>query len=191
MMNGSSHDWKFTAISRYTSTTAKINPEAKPEERRLHRLVLAPQGQRRPTRQARLLVPHDLLDFRTDAAQIAPIDVGVDIEDRGHVVVIDYDRTVAAFHVHQIRQKLSRTAGHRTRVAVGLRDAARRGPTEALPAAAAPASEPGVVSDTALVAGGHRRPQQVIERVDSILRCLHADVVADTRRVFSQKLGAT
>ncbi len=26
MMNGSSHDWKLTAISRYTSTTAKTIP---------------------------------------------------------------------------------------------------------------------------------------------------------------------
>ena len=30
MMNGSSHDWKFTTISKYTSTTARIRPNARP-----------------------------------------------------------------------------------------------------------------------------------------------------------------
>ena len=30
MMNGSSHDWKFTTISRYTSTMATPSPAASP-----------------------------------------------------------------------------------------------------------------------------------------------------------------
>ena len=29
MMNGSSHDWKFTTISRYTRVTARIRPSAR------------------------------------------------------------------------------------------------------------------------------------------------------------------
>jgi hypothetical protein len=28
MISGSNHDWKFTAISKYTSTTASSMPEA-------------------------------------------------------------------------------------------------------------------------------------------------------------------
>src|ERR1019366_9071942 len=74
----------------------------------------------------RRLVLYDLLDFRTDTAQIAPRYIRVDIEHRSDVVMIhDYGR-IAALHRDQVRQKL-RVAGHRARVAVSLRSAAGGG----------------------------------------------------------------
>ena len=51
MMNGSSHDWKFTAISRYTSTTAKTMPSPRRKNDDLHGLDLAAQLERRAARQ--------------------------------------------------------------------------------------------------------------------------------------------
>src|SRR5205814_774966 len=78
----------------------------------------------RTARQIRLFFLQDLLDFAANASQIAAVDVGVHVEYRGDVVVIDDDRTVAALHVNQIRQELRGPAVHRARVAVGLRDAA-------------------------------------------------------------------
>ena len=55
MMNGSSHDWKFTAISRYTSTTAKIMPKPRRKKDDLHGLDLAAQLERGAARQVRPL----------------------------------------------------------------------------------------------------------------------------------------
>ena len=51
MMKGSSQDWKFTHISRYTSTTATSHSQAQAEEGRLHGFVLAAQVERGAARQ--------------------------------------------------------------------------------------------------------------------------------------------
>ena len=95
---------------------------------------------------------HDLLDLAADAAQIAAIDVGVDIEDRRDVVVIDDDRAVAALR----RPPDSTAAASPFGIAPGFPYAcdAPLGdePTEAFPAADAPASDPAVVVFTAFVA---------------------------------------
>ena len=63
-------------------------------------------SKRRAARQFRFLFAHDLPHFRADAAQIAPVDIGVDIEHRPDVIVVhDYGR-VRPLHADQIRKQL-------------------------------------------------------------------------------------
>ncbi len=97
-MNGSSHDWKLTAISRYTSTTAKISPS--PSRKNDVRMVVTwpRRSMRGAARQSLRNVAHDLLDGRANASQIAPVHVGIDVEDRLHVVVIHNLGRHAALH---------------------------------------------------------------------------------------------
>ena len=65
MMNGSTQDWKFTVISRYTSTTAKIMPKRQTEEGGLHGVHLAAQG--RGTCRAAGAPSSSRMIFRTSA----------------------------------------------------------------------------------------------------------------------------
>ena len=82
MMNGSTQDWKFTVISRYTSTTAKIMP--RPRRKNDDRMVsyLAAQVEGYAAGQMRLLLLHDFFHFRANAPQIAAVDIGVHVENR-------------------------------------------------------------------------------------------------------------
>ena len=72
-------------------------PEAEAEEGRLHGFDLATQIERGAARQMLGLFGHDLFDFVADAAEIAAVDIGIDIEHGPDVVVVDDDGRDAAF----------------------------------------------------------------------------------------------
>ncbi len=71
MMKGSTQDWKFTTISKYTKITEKINPIAKSRERRLHRVDLPANGHRCAPRKLAFVLPYHLDHVRRYPAQIA------------------------------------------------------------------------------------------------------------------------
>ena len=145
MMNGSSHDWKFTAISRYTSTTAKTmpNPRRKKEDCMVstcpRKASVVPRGR------CACLLLHDLLHVR---CRRRPDRGGRRWRTRrkpAHVVMVDDHRGVTALHGHQVRQQLR--AARRSRP--DFRTPARRRwatRPRSVPALAMPACEPGSCS---------------------------------------------
>ncbi len=140
--------------------------------------ILAAQGERGAARQMGALLLHDFFHLRAHAAQIAPVHVGVHIKNRPHVVVVDDHRRGAALNRHQVGEKL-RAARHRAGVSVGLRGAAGRGADGSIPCRgrAGLRTRRGGIDHV----GGHRdrRAQQRIQRIDPVLRRLHANVVVD------------
>ena len=122
------------------------------------------------------------LDCPANASQVAAIDVGIDVEHRRHIVVIDDDRAVAARHIDETRQELSGPARHRSRVAIRLRNAAWRRPDRRVSGRRHAGERPGRRLRDRARRRSHRRSQQLVQRVEAILRRLDADVVADAGR---------
>src|SRR5579883_2587242 len=124
----------------------------------------------------RLLFAHELQDFRADAAQIAPVHVGEYVEHRPDVVMVDDDRHVGAVHRSQVGEQL-RAARGRAWIAVCLRVAARRCANRCGSGGrcAGERARRGGVDGAAR--GRDRCAEQGIERIDAVLRRLHADVV--------------
>ena len=95
MMNGSSHDWKFTTISRYTSTMANARPASSPKYELLHRLDLSAHAHEAvPRGRDFSLSRHNFIDVSADRTKIAALHVAVDIERAADVVVM----SPPAFH---------------------------------------------------------------------------------------------
>ena len=182
MMNGSSQDWKFTVISRYTRTTAKIipNPRRKKDDCMVstcpRRANDVPRG--RCGSSSRMIFSH----FRADAAQIPPVDIGIHIKHRPDVVVVDDHRRVASVAPMTRFESSCVLPAIGSGISVGLGRAARRGADEALPAAgrARLRTRRGAVHGAGR--RRNRRAQQRVQGIDPVLRRLHADVVVDAVR---------
>ena len=101
------------------------HPQAQAEERRLHGLDLSAQIERRAARQMRLFLAHDLPHFRAHAAQVPPVHIGIHVEDRPHVVVVDDHGHVGTLHRDQVGEKL-RAVRRGAGISVGLGRAVRR-----------------------------------------------------------------
>ena len=104
--------------------------------------ILAAQLERGAARQFGVELVHDLLDAGADAAQVAAVHVGVHVEHRLHVVVVDDLRRHAAADVDQIGKQL-RAARRRARIAVGERSLVGPGADAGIDALAEPASDVG------------------------------------------------
>ena len=106
MMNGSSHDWKFTTITKYTSSTANTSPTPSPiNELRMvetcprvsMKLPLGSLGVNSASTR-----PHRC----ATAAQVAILHVGVDVVERLHVVVIDHRGRGVALQLRHVGEQL-------------------------------------------------------------------------------------
>ncbi len=101
MMNGSSQDWKFTTMRRYTSKMEQ-HPQPEADERVSHRLHLAPDVVLFGAGAAEAV--HHLLDIRRHAAQVPAIRVRENVEQRLDVVAIHQCGRLRPVHRHQVVQ---------------------------------------------------------------------------------------
>ena len=120
----------------------------------------------------------DLLDSRAHAAEIAAVHIGVDVDHRLHVVVVDDCRGDAAAHGDHIGEQL-RTARSRAGVAVGGGCLVRTGADSGV-------GRVGRTGGRGRGGGVHgaegradRRTQHRVQRIHAVLRRLHGDAVAD------------
>ena len=87
--NGSSHDWKLTTMSRYTSRMDSGQAAEQADVGASHGLALPAQDEVRAARQLLLVLVDDLLHRARHSAQVGAFDVGENVEHRLHVVVAD------------------------------------------------------------------------------------------------------
>src|ERR1019366_3933859 len=129
----------------------------------------------------------DLLHAGTNAAEVAAVNIGVDIDHGSHVVVIDNLRGGAASHGDHIREQLG-AAGRGAGIAVGRGSLVRAGADSGVGRVGGTGG--GCLRGGVDAAEGHAqgRAQQRVERIVAILRGLHVDAVADARAPV-EKLG--
>src|SRR5207247_10553093 len=87
--------------------------EAQANEGGVHALDLAAHGDRVTGRQLGSELGRDLLDGGGDAAKVAVLHVGIDVEDRLHVRVADGGRNLPALEGGQVAEELGRARGAR------------------------------------------------------------------------------
>ena len=89
----------------------------------------------------RFFLAHDAFYIASDAAEVAPVHIGIHVVDGPHIVVIHNDRSVGPLDTDQVGKQLS-AARHGPGISVRLRGTAGSGgDRSALPPAAAPACE--------------------------------------------------
>ncbi len=99
MMSGSTHDWKFTTISRYTSTIAIATPTPRPKNELRIVCTCAAHDDLVAARQWRAPPSTSCVDLSRDAAQIAFLDAHEEVDDGPDVVVRDDGELVFRLHV--------------------------------------------------------------------------------------------
>ena len=106
MMNGSSQDWKFTTISKYTSRIAISSPMPSP----INDECMVLTWPRTTIRVPRGRCPVNWLEnfgrIGGHPAQVAPLGAGVHIDHRLNVVVRDYGGPRDRRNLHQIAKHL-------------------------------------------------------------------------------------
>ncbi len=106
MMNGSSHDWKFTTIRPYTTSAATRSLEAQPGEGVAHALHLTAHARWCAGRQLFCCSSHDGAEAAATDAEVGVLDVGAHVVRRLHVHVADEDRGDAVIDGRQIGDHL-------------------------------------------------------------------------------------
>ena len=96
MMKGSSQDWKFTTISRYTSTIANTSPYSSPVNEEFIVSICPRTISCEPLGRSLRAGVDDLVHVVGDAAQIAALHRAVDVDDRLHVAMADHGTLGAA-----------------------------------------------------------------------------------------------
>ncbi len=120
----------------------------------------------------------DLFDAGTDRSQIAAVHVGIDIEDRLHIVMVDDFGRHAAVHASQVGEQLRR-ADHRAGVAIRHRRLVGRYARSGVAGVGDPRQGSGSVAAEAVLRRADGRAHQRVDGVQAVLRRLHGHEVAD------------
>ena len=108
MMKASTQDWKLTTIRRYTITTAITSPNAQFDEGGLHGLGLTADVDAHAARQVRPQLRHQAPDIDGNAAHVAALRAGKNV-DRRRQVEARIDRLLhRGCDADQIAQQLRR-----------------------------------------------------------------------------------
>ena len=111
MMKGSIHDWNRIDQHRVDQDDRQHQAEAEQAERVLHDLVLAAQGNLGGRRQILLHLGDHLVDLGGDRSEVAPFDIGGDVDDALDRVVVDRVHRRSGPHAGDVTQARHRRAG--------------------------------------------------------------------------------
>ena len=175
MRNGSSHDWKFTTISRYTSRMDMARPPISPMYD-LYMVSLCPRRMKlEPRGRSFLWSGDDLLHSAGDRAEVGAVDVGEDVDDGLDVVVADGAEFGAGLDVGDISEH--------------LHGAGSAGSTGGGDRGEAAAGAKGLRWQGAAGGTGDGQALQVGNGVEVILRGLSGDAVADAVAWIEKEVG--